>query len=73
MTARGAQLPAVASLFSWPELVAIEEMERERRALIARIETLPRCSHRRIVLAARLQELTHRSLVARIELRQRCR
>lgn len=73
MTARGAQIPAVAPLFSWPELVAIEEIERERRALKARIETLPRCSYRRIVLAARLQELTHRSLAAQVALRRRCR
>ncbi len=73
MTTRGAQLPAVAPLFSWPELVAIEEMERERRALKLRIERLPRCSYRRAHLTVRLQELTHRSLVARIALRQRCR
>lgn len=73
MTARGAQLPAVAPLFSWPEMVAIEEMERERRALRLRIERQPRCSYRRAHLNVRLQQLTHRLLAAQIELRRRFR
>lgn len=64
-------VPAVVSLFAWPDLVALAEMERERQALIARIATLPRNSHRRIVLAARLQDITHRSLAAQVDLRRR--
>ena len=73
MTARSAQLPAVAPLFSWPEMVAIEEMERERQALRLRIERQPRSSYRRAHLAVRLQQLTHRLLAAQIELRRRFR
>lgn len=66
-----AAVPAIVPLFAWQELVAIDEMARERAAIIARMERLPRNSHRRIVLAARLTELTHRQLAAQVDLRRR--
>lgn len=70
MARSAAQLPALVPLFQWRDVAALAELERERKALKARIETLPRCSHRRIVLAARLQDLTHRHLAMLVELRR---
>lgn len=66
-----AAVPAIVPLFAWQDLLAIDAMERERAALISRMASLPRNSHRRIVLAARLAELTHRQLAAQIDLRRR--
>ncbi|PZU89091.1 MAG: hypothetical protein DI527_16285 [Chelatococcus sp.] len=65
-----AAVPAIIPLFAWQDLLAIEQMERERAALIARMAVLPPNSHRRVVLAARLQDLTHRQLAARVDLRR---
>ncbi|MFC5393040.1 hypothetical protein [Bosea vestrisii] len=70
MARSAAQLPVLVPLFQWRDVAALAELERERQALKARIDTLPRCSHRRIVLAARLQDLTHRHLAMLVELRR---
>lgn len=66
-----AVVPTIVPLFAWQDLLAIDAMERERLAIIARMERLPRNSHRRIVLAARLSEITHRQLAAQVDLRRR--
>lgn len=71
MMPRPAPVPALVPLLIWQDVHALEEMERERRDLISRMQTLPRCSHRRIVLAARLRELTHRIISAQVDLRGR--
>lgn len=56
------QAPADAPLFVWPEQAAIGAVELRRRALITRIARLPRFSHRRIELEARLRLLTAEGL-----------
>ena len=54
--------PADAPLFVWPERVAIDAVEQRRRELIDRIAALPRLSHRRVVLEARLRDITAEGL-----------
>lgn len=49
-------------LLNWPEQARINTMELERENLHQRIEALPHKAHRRIVLEARLQDLTARQL-----------
>lgn len=49
-------------LFTWPEQVEITALAERRAEIVARMEKLPRYSHRRVVLAARLRELTERQL-----------
>lgn len=51
-----------APLLSWPEQRVIADIERRRRDLINRIARLPRFSHRRIELEARLRALTAEGL-----------
>lgn len=50
------------SLFDWPELRQLAEMERQRAALLARIQTLRPRSFKCIELRARLRELTEQEL-----------
>ena len=51
-----------APLFDWPERREIDRLEEMRRALTDRILALPRHSHRRVELEARLRALTLRQL-----------
>lgn len=53
-----ASLPAPAPLFVWPEASEAARLERARKALVARIQALPVCSHRRIILQHQLTMLT---------------
>lgn len=62
MAARLSRPAAALPLLSWPEQVEIAALAQERGALSGRIEKLPRFSHRRVVLNARLRELTERQL-----------
>lgn len=50
------QLPL--PLFDWPDGIQPDLLEQSRADLVSRIERLPPLSHRRIVLQARLQDLT---------------
>jgi len=64
---------ALVPLFAWQELQAIEELERERAALIARIEGLPRNSHhpspdRRAARSAPEPPMTRHALLAKIHI-----
>lgn len=61
--------PAVIPLLAWRELAAINAMAAERAALKERIAALPRNSHRRIILQARLEELTATWLAALVALK----
>lgn len=54
--------PNLLPLFTWPEARLVARMEAEREELAARIARLPRFSHRRIELQARLKDLTGRQL-----------
>lgn len=67
---RVAALPAVAPLLLWPERQAIDAMERQRAQLMARIAGMRPHSHRRVVMQARLEELTLQILRAEVALRR---
>ncbi|QPC44498.1 hypothetical protein HW532_18430 [Kaustia mangrovi] len=57
-SARAEALP----LLHWEDLADIERLRSERDAICARMARLPLHSHRRVVLQARLSELTARQL-----------
>ncbi len=54
--------PADAPLFAWREWEEIARLEDEREMLRTRLERLPRFSHRRVELEARLRAVTARQL-----------
>lgn len=62
----GSQALVAVPLFHWPELQRLAALEADRRRLMARAAALPPASHRRIVLEARIAELTARLLAAEI-------
>jgi len=64
MMARGAETTPILPLLVWHELAAIEDLRRERLELKRRIDLYPPHAHRRVVLEARLRELTHRLISA---------
>lgn len=66
---RPARQPSVAPLLLWPQSREVDALERERAELMARMSALPAHSHRRIVMQARLQDLTLRALRASVALR----
>lgn len=49
-------------LFNWQEQRAVNAIERDRCRLKMRIKKLPRFSHRRVELEARLRVLTEQAL-----------
>lgn len=53
---------ATLPLLSWREDAAVARLRAERMELAARIAALPKMSHRRVELTARLKELTAREL-----------
>lgn len=55
-------------LLSWPETRAIGCLAAQRADLKRRIDALPRNSHRRIALIARLDELTNEQMRLEIKL-----
>lgn len=58
-------------LFTWPEQVEIAALTEQREQIVERMAKLPRFSHRRVVLAARLRELTERQLLLEGQMRRR--
>lgn len=62
----GPQALVAVPLFHWPELQRLAALDDDRRRLMARAAALPPASHRRIVLEARIAELTARLLAAEI-------
>lgn len=75
MVARLARPSTVLPLFTWPEQTEAAALAEERAGLVARITKLPRFSHRRVILSAKLVDLTQRQLrlEAEIEARRLCR
>ena len=67
---RVAAPPTVAPLLLWPEQQAIDAMERQRAQLKDRIAEMRPHSHRRVVMQARLEELTLQMLRAKVALRR---
>ena len=61
----------VMPLFIWPEQAKIDALADQRGDLHACIVELPRMAHRRVVLEARLAELTARQLELETEIRDR--
>lgn len=57
-------------LLTWQEDAAAARLAEERRQLRARIERLPRMSHRRVELMARLKQMTADEL--RLEVKEDC-
>lgn len=58
-------------LLAWPEAAEVARLEAVRRELHGRIERLQRHSHRRIVLEARLADVTARQLHIENAMRRR--
>ena len=58
-----------APLLTWPEDARLARLEAERQALQRRINELPKMSHRRVELTARLAAVTTQEL--RLELGKR--
>ncbi|QPC44607.1 hypothetical protein HW532_19015 [Kaustia mangrovi] len=56
-------------LLHWEDLAEIERIRSERDAICARMARLPLHSHRRVVLQARLAELTARQLKLELKVR----
>jgi Tfp pilus assembly protein PilN len=59
---QGVVSTSVMPLFGWPEQREIDALQCQRNVLAARIAKLPRFSHRRIELEARLRALTEQQL-----------
>ena len=55
--------PTGMPLFGWPDRQAIDVLQSRRDELATRIAKLPRFSHRRIELEARLRALTEEQLI----------
>nr|DAO37992.1 MAG TPA: hypothetical protein [Caudoviricetes sp.] len=55
--------PDFPMLFFWNELAEIDRLQAERLELFRRIGLLPRFSHRRIELQARLKIITDKQLL----------
>lgn len=53
-----AAAPATVPLFTWPEVSEAARLDLARQALRSRIDALPACSHRRIILQHQLNMLT---------------
>lgn len=62
-------VPAVIPLLAWRELAELDALRAEHRSLLGRIESLRPCSHRRVVLQAKLEHLTARILAAELALK----
>ena len=62
MVTRLARPDAGLPLLTWPEQTEAAVLAEERAALVSRIAKLPRFSHRRVILSAKLAELTERQL-----------
>ena len=60
-------MSAPLPLMCWKENAEVEKLAEERRALTARIATLPRRSHLRIELTGRLKALTEQQLRLELE------
>ena len=60
-------MAAALPLLTWPEDATLARLATERDALIERIERLPRMSHKRVELTARLRQLTADQLRLAIE------
>lgn len=54
--------PSLPPLLVWRERHELDRLEQERLDLAMRVAALPRHSHRRIALQARLTVITHRIL-----------
>ncbi len=59
-----------APLFCWSELAAIDALRQQREDLQASIERLPKMAHRRLVLEARLSDLTVQQLALEMDVQQ---
>lgn len=63
-----AAIDVALPLFAWPEIAAVAA---ERAELGRRIAMLPRFSHRRVILDARLRSATERQLRLEAQMKER--
>ncbi len=59
-----------APLFCWSELAEIDALRQQREDLQHSIERLPKMAHRRLVLEARLSDLTAQQLALEMDVQQ---